>query len=76
MGPVQGRFVSSVFAAHDATVWVVFGGAADAAAGRNDDAQPAAKDDAGGGTHIVANLIVAVTVGASDGAGEGGVACI
>jgi alpha-tubulin suppressor-like RCC1 family protein len=74
MGPVQGRFVSSVFAAHDATVWVVFGGAADAAAGRNDDAQPAAKNDAGGG--IVANLIVAVTVGASDGAGEGGVACI
>ena len=26
MGPVQGRFVSGVFAAHDATVWVAFGG--------------------------------------------------
>ena len=72
MGPVQGRFVSGVFAAHDATLWVAFGGAADAAAAGRGDAQPAASDAAGGG--IVANPIVAVTVGASNRAG--GVACI
>jgi hypothetical protein len=72
MGPVQGRFVSGVFTAHDATVWVAFGGAADAAAAGRDEEQPAASDAAGGG--IVANPIVAVRVGASDGAG--GTACV
>ena len=72
MGPVQGRCVSGVFATHDATVWVAFGGAADAAAGRDDeDEQPAASENAGG---VVANPVVAVTVGASDGAG--GAACV
>jgi hypothetical protein len=68
MGPVQGRCVSGVFTAHDETVWVAFRGAADAAAAGRGDAQPAAS----GG--IVANPIVAVTVGASNRAG--GVACI
>jgi alpha-tubulin suppressor-like RCC1 family protein len=63
MGPVQGRFVSGVFVAHDATVWVAFGSAADAEAGR-DDEQPAGRDNAGG---IVAT--VTVRVGASDGVG-------
>jgi hypothetical protein len=71
MGPVQGRFVSGVFVIHDTTAWVVFGGATDAAAGRNDDEEPVASDDAGG---IIANPIVVMAVGASNGAG--GAACV
>jgi hypothetical protein len=72
MGPVQGRCVSGVFAAHDATVWVAFVGAADTAAAGRDEEQPAASENAGGG--IVANPIVVVTVGVSDCAG--GTACV
>jgi alpha-tubulin suppressor-like RCC1 family protein len=66
LGPVQGRFVAGVFVAPDATGWLTFGGAADAAAAGRDEEQPAAGDAAAGG--VVANPIVIMTVGASDGA--------